>query len=98
MEYPKMPEDELATRMHAETAHMTLSEERKKAMLHALQKKNNPIHRFLEREITIPVKTLIAGCAIILVVAIAVSIPLLRVSEEDLQENRVIIIRQEGRV
>lgn len=98
MEYRKMSEDELAGRMYAETAHVILSEERKKAMFLALQKKNKPIQRFLEREITIPVKTLIAGCAIFLVVASAVFIPLLRVSEEELQENRVIIIQQEGRV
>lgn len=98
MEYRKMPEDELATRMHAETAQLTLSEDRKKAILLALKKKNNPIHRFLERDISIPVKTLIAGCAIILVVVSAVFIPLLRVSEEELQQNRVIIIHEEGRV
>ncbi len=97
MEYRKMYEDELTARMHEETAHMTLSEEKKKTMFLALQKKNNPIHRFLEREITIPVKTVIAACAIIIVVAVAVSIPLFRVSEKDLQENKVIII-QEGRV
>ena len=67
-------------------------------MLLALKKKDNPLHRFLEREITIPVKTLIAGCAIVLIVVFAVFIPLLRVSEKELDENRIIIIRQEGRV
>ena len=66
-------------------------------MFPALQTKNYPIHRFLELQITIPVKTVIAACAIIIVVAVAVSIPLFRVSEKDLQENKVIII-QEGRV
>lgn len=98
MEYRKMSEDELATRMHDETAHIILSEDRKKAMLLALQKKNNPFHRFWEREITIPLNTVIAACAIIIVVVSAVFIPLLRVSEKELQENKVIIIRQEGRV
>lgn len=98
MEYRKMCEDELTTRMDAETVHITLSDERKRAMLLALKKKDNPLHRFLEREITIPVKTLIAGCAIVLIVVFAVFIPLLRVSEKELDENRIIIIRQEGMI
>ena len=97
MEYRKMYEDD-AARMDAETSHITLSDERKRAILTTLKKKDTPIHRFLEREITIPVKALIAGCAIVLVIVMAVFIPLLRVSERELDENRIIIIRQEGMI
>jgi hypothetical protein len=98
MEYRKISENEIAERMQIETAHIKLSEKRKIAIIHALEKKNNPVSRFMEREIRIPLKTLIAGCAIVIVLATTVFYPLLRVSEKDLQENKIIIYFGEGRL
>lgn len=98
MEYRKISEDEIMNMMQTETSHIRMSEQGKKAVIHALEKKNNPVGRFMEREIRIPLKTLIAGSAIVIVLVTSIFYPLLRVSDKDLQENKIIIFHQEGRV
>ncbi len=98
MEQRKISDGEIIERMQSETAAIKMSEQRKKAIILALEKKNNPVSRFMEREIRIPLKTLIAGSAIVIVLAATVCYPLLRVSEKDLQENKIIIYDEEGRV
>jgi hypothetical protein len=98
MEYRKISEDDFAERMQAETMNIVMSQQEKNRIIRTLKKRNNPIGRFMEREITIPLKTLLAGCAIVIVLVCAVFIPIFRVSEKDLQENRIIIIHEGGRV
>jgi hypothetical protein len=98
MEQRKISDGEIIKRMKSETAAIKMSEQRKKAIILALEKKNNPVSRFMEREIRIPLKTLIAGCAIVIVLVATVCYPLLRVSEKDIQENKIIIYNEEGRV
>ena len=98
MEQRKISDGEIIEQMKSETAAIKMSEQRKKAIILALEKKNNPVSRFMEREIRIPLKTLIAGCAIVIVLVATVCYPLLRVSEKDIQENKIIIYDEEGRV
>ncbi len=98
MAYRKMTDHEITEQMLIETSQIKLSEQRKRAIIHGLEKKNNPVSRFMEREIRIPLKTLFAGCAIVIALTVTVCYPILRVSEKDIQENQIIIYEGEGRV
>lgn len=98
MEFRKISDNEITARLQSETASINMSQQEKENIIQRLKKKNNPIGRFMEQEFVIPVKALIAGCAIVVISAFIVFFPMLRVSEEDIQESKVIIIHQEGAV
>lgn len=98
MEYPKAVEQEISTCMQAETEHLSMSQREKRMILNKLHKRNNAIGRFMERYITIPLNALVAGCAVVVISVFVILFPMLAVSEKDIQENKVIIIHQEGAV
>ena len=85
-------DDWLSEQMQKETKTIIVKGDAIEQVMDKIRKKDTPFNRFLEKEIIIPLGPVLAATAIFFITLVLTLYPLFKITEKDIQENRIYII------